>query len=202
MENRASVRPSVPARALPQRLRALLALVVLGSTTGVAPAASQEVLTPGLFAPSEWFGLPPAGAAAPLPTHRPAEGVVTPGPRRVITWPSQERVPLNALDDFGEPITRSEIESRMRGGGAGGLIGGVLGAALLGFAGAAFAFEQCGLFENCSPRQDAFAGLAFIGGIGWGAVLGGVVGSQARAIDRWEALARIRAERRDARLVR
>ena len=110
----------------------------------------------------------------------------------------QQRIPLPAYDDLGNPITRGQIEARMRGGEGAGVLGGVLGGALGGGLGLALAVDICGLFERCSPREDAFAGLAFFSGSLWGIVAGAIVGSGTSSIDRWEALEQIRAERRRA----
>ena len=110
----------------------------------------------------------------------------------------QQAVPLPALDDMGNPITRVEIEARMRPGGAMGFLGGVLGGLVGGFLGLLGAIGECGILENCSPREDALAEVWFLSGLTWGAVLGGIGAHELREIDRWEALERIRAERRAA----
>lgn len=108
----------------------------------------------------------------------------------------QEAEPLPAFDDFGNPISLEEIEALMRSGGGVGVLGGVLGVVLGGAIGAGIAFGQCGILENCSPRQDALAIVAFFSGVVWGGALGGILASNVREIDRWEALEKVRAERR------
>ena len=76
----------------------------------------------------------------------------------------------------------------------GGLLGGALGVTL----GVGLALGECGIFESCSPREDALAGVWIMSGLTWGAVLGGISAHKLREINRWEALAKIRAERRAA----
>ena len=111
----------------------------------------------------------------------------------------QQPVPLPAYDDMGNPITRAEIEARMRSGavgeGVGGLIGGLLGGGL----GLLVAINLCPIEvfgPGCSPRDEAYATVAVLSGLAWGIFLGASAGSD--SINRWEALEQIRAERLQA----
>jgi hypothetical protein len=108
----------------------------------------------------------------------------------------QEARALPVYDDFGVEITLSEIEGRMRSGRGMAVLGGVLGGALGLAIGGAIAFDQCGIFEECSPRDEAIGGVAVLAGLAWGVALGSMVAESARTIDRWEAVELIRAERR------
>ena len=88
----------------------------------------------------------------------------------------------------------------MRGGEGAGALGGVLGGVLGGGLGLALAVGICPIEifgPGCSPRDEAFAVVAFLSGLVWGIALGVLAGSES-GIDRWEALEQIRAERRRA----
>ncbi len=111
----------------------------------------------------------------------------------------QQRIPLPAYDDMGNPISRREIEARMRsgGGGAGGLLGGLLGGGL-GLV-MACGICPCEIFGSpCSPREEAFAAVTFLSSLAWGIAIGAITGNETSSIDRWEALEQIRANRRRA----
>lgn len=114
----------------------------------------------------------------------------------------QQRIPLPAYDDRGNPISHRQIEARMRsggggGGGGGGLLGGLLGAGV-GLV-MACGICPCEIFgPPCSPRENAFAGVAFFSSLAWGIVIGAIAQKEASSIDRWEALEQIRANRRRA----
>ncbi len=86
------------------------------------------------------------------------------------------------------------MRSGKGGGLVGGVLGGVLGLLLGAVAAPGCAFEILG--PSCSPREDALAGVAVLSGLAWGVTLGVIAGREIRDVDRWEALARIRAERR------
>jgi len=113
----------------------------------------------------------------------------------------QQRLPLAAYDDMGSPINLAEIEARMRGAGNGAMAGGLIGALVGGGLGAALGLSICPieiLGPGCSPRDEAYMTVAIISGIVWGIAGGAFVGSEIGTIDRWEALEKIRAERRRA----
>ncbi len=114
---------------------------------------------------------------------------------------AQQGIPLPAYDDMGNPISRREIEARMRSGGGGGVMGGLLGALVGGGVGLVMAcnISPCEIFgPPSSPREDAFAVVTFLSGLVWGIAFGAIAGSETSGIDRWEALEQIRAERRRA----
>lgn len=113
----------------------------------------------------------------------------------------QQRIPLPAYDDLGNPISRRQIEARMRGGEGAEVLSGVLGGVLGGGLGLALAVGICPIEifgPGCSPRDEAFAVVAFLSGLVWGITFGAIVGNEMSSIDRWEALEQIRAERRRA----
>ena len=111
----------------------------------------------------------------------------------------QERIPLPAYDDRGIPIDRAEIEARMRGAGtgraAGGLVGGLVGGGLGFLLGSTICPVEI-LGPGCSPRDEAYAFVAFLSGLAWGVAVGAFIGGEISGTDRWEALEQIRAERR------
>jgi len=152
--------------------------------------AHQRLL---LFAPpARGAGVVETDFAVTLPS--PASGV----------W--QEAMPLPVYDDFGELITRAEIEDRMRSGKGAGILGGVAGAVAGLYIGLLIADAICEVFyfyplppEPCSPREEALQEVAAWGSLAWGITGGFLIGDRLRGIDRWEALEKIRAERRAAR---
>lgn len=152
------------------------------------------------YATSRRRGAPELAAASRLPsvTLIPALGLSgAPGATGPLGKASQQADVLPAYDDAGFPITRGEIEARMRSGA--GVLGGVLGS-VLGLLVGAVAAPDCP-FEifgpPCSPREDALVPVAILSGLAWGAAVGAIIGSEA-GIDRWDALKQIRAERRAA----
>ena len=113
----------------------------------------------------------------------------------------QQRIPLPAYDDMGNPIYREEIEARMRGAGNGVAAGGLLGGLVGGGLGLALGLSICPmeiLGPGCSPRDEAYRSVAILSGLVWGIAVGAFIGSEISGIDRWEALEQIRAERRRA----
>lgn len=115
----------------------------------------------------------------------------------------QQRVPLPAYDDIGNPITRAEVESRMRGGWEGRATGGLIGALVGGGLGLALGLGVICPIEylgpGCSPRDEAYRTVAILSGFAWGIAIGALAGGEISQIDRWEALEQIRAERRRVR---
>ncbi len=89
----------------------------------------------------------------------------------------------------------------MRSDGGGGVVGGLLGILVGGGLGLALAANTCPLEifgPGCSPRDEAFAVVAFLSGLVWGITFGVIAGNEMSSIDRWEALEQIRANRRRA----
>ncbi len=112
---------------------------------------------------------------------------------------------LPVLDDDGRVIPRSEIEGRVkRSGTAGMILGGLGGLAigtLVGFIAAsvvACAREEgrSGLYDNCSPQEDALRGAWIFGSVTAGVIAFGHLGWQADRTTWWEAVTEIRQERR------
>lgn len=180
----------------------------LRPTGAVRASAAQVVLLIAATTVASAQTAPPAGplerqvlAVTPPPL---GDGTVACAPRATTTWDAfgpgpaacQEAEPLPVLDDFGVPITLEEIEARMRSGAGAAVLGGLLGGGLGLALGAVIAFDQCGLWERCSPREEAIGGVAILAGLAWGAALGSMGARGAREVDRWEALELIRAERR------
>jgi hypothetical protein len=113
----------------------------------------------------------------------------------------QQRSPLLPYDDMGNAIYRAEIEERMRSGGSGAAVGGLVGFLVGGGLGMALGFSICPmeiLGPGCSPRDAAYRTVAIISGIAWGTATGALLGNEIGEIDTWKALEKIRAERRRA----
>lgn len=117
---------------------------------------------------------------------------------------SQVAQRLPVLDDAGRPITTEEIEARIDpGGGAGAVLGGLLGWAI-----AAPVLhlivknsqdcneEREGFHIICSPREDAMRSAVTWGGAALVATLAAWIGWEADKTDWHEAVRQIREDRR------
>lgn len=109
--------------------------------------------------------------------------------------------PLQILDDFGQPITESQIRRKMkpsRARWAAYPLGFLVGAFVVG-AGAPRgpSKDNCSVYEPCSDREKFYRSSSVIAGGMIGLILGGA--AAAGGTDRFEAIDKIRLERRGAR---
>lgn len=106
--------------------------------------------------------------------------------------------PLQILDNFGLPITESQIQRKMQPARArwaaiplGFLIGGFL---VYSAAPRGSSEDNCSIYEPCSDREKFYRSSAFFAGGVMGMLFGGA--AAANKVDRFEAIDMIRQERR------